>query len=299
MIPWNTSNLKSHPHPARSYGEAIHRIDSLTRREEAGLNPVCQLELMTHGTKTERAIILVHGYTKCPAQFSELGNRFYKLGYNVIIAPLPHHGLANRMTEDHAKLSAEEMAGYADETVDIARGLGNKVIMAGLSCGGVIAAWAAQERRDLYMAEVISPAFGFKIVPTPLTIFVMNLYSVLPNKFEWWDNNLKTNIKPDYCYPIYSKRALTQMMRLGVAVRKDSRHFAPNVNRLVVVTNSNDNKVNNELTMKFVNIWRSHKVNVITYTFDSKLGLDHDIIDHDEPHQNIELVYPKLIELLK
>src|SRR5208337_3108429 len=169
FIPWNTSNLKSHPHPAGSYEEAIQRIDAIKKQENSDLNQVCQFQLMSHGQKTERAIVLVHGYTSCPAQFYELGKRFFNLGYNVIIPPLPHHGFVNRMSEDHANFTAEEMVAYADENVDIARGLGNRVLMMGLSCGGVITAWAAQERPGLYEAEIIDPAFGFKIIPTSLT----------------------------------------------------------------------------------------------------------------------------------
>jgi carboxylesterase len=51
-------------------------------------------QLMTHAKKVDRAIILVHGYTNCPQEFHELGQRFYAVGYNVLIAPLPHHRLA-------------------------------------------------------------------------------------------------------------------------------------------------------------------------------------------------------------
>src|SRR6185503_9544167 len=120
----------------------------------------------THGQKVERAILLLHGYTNCPQQFLELGQRFYDLGYNVLIAPLPHHGLANRLTDEQSQLTAKELASYADEMVDIAHGLGNEVVMMGISGGGVATAWAAQNRSDLDLAVIISPAFGFKEIPT-------------------------------------------------------------------------------------------------------------------------------------
>ena len=129
------------------------------------MNPVCQLKLITHDRKVERAIILVHGYTNCPQQFNTLGQQFYDLGYNVLIAPLPHHGLADRMIEEHGLLTAEELAAYADETVDLAQGLGDQVVMMGISAGGVTTAWAAQHRSDIDLAVIISPAFGFKTDP--------------------------------------------------------------------------------------------------------------------------------------
>ena len=124
LTPWNISNLTSHPRPVQSYAEALQRVETLRAQEPPGMNPVCKLQLMTHDKKVDCAIILVHGYTNCPQQFNELGQRFYALGYNVLIAPLPHHGLADRMTETHAQLKAEELTVYADETVDIAKGLG-------------------------------------------------------------------------------------------------------------------------------------------------------------------------------
>jgi carboxylesterase len=100
FIPWNSSGMVSHSNPAKSYAEAVQRIQALQTTNAAKMNPECITEFMTHGQKTDKVIILAHGYTSCPAQFKELGQHFYDLGYNVLIAPLPHHGLADRMTDE-------------------------------------------------------------------------------------------------------------------------------------------------------------------------------------------------------
>ena len=50
--------------------------------------------------------------------------------------------------------------------VDIAAGLGDQVTIAGLSAGGVVAAWAAQHRRDVHRAVLIAPSLG---VRSPVT----------------------------------------------------------------------------------------------------------------------------------
>ena len=63
------------------------------------MNPVCETQFMTHHRKVDRAVVLVHGYTTCPEQFHALGQRFFDLGYNVLSAPLPQHGFADRMTD--------------------------------------------------------------------------------------------------------------------------------------------------------------------------------------------------------
>jgi len=298
LTPWNISNLSSHPRPAQSYAEAVQRAEILRAQEPPDMNPVCRLELMTHDNKVDRAIILVHGYTNCPQQFHELGQRFHDLGYNVLIAPLPHHGLADRMTEAHAQLKAEELAAYADETVNIAQGLGEQVIMMGISAGGATTAWAAQNRSDIDLAVIISPAFGFKQIPTPLTAAVMNIYTFLPDSFVWWDPALQAKAPPAHTYPRYSQHALVQTLRLGFAARADAQRRQPAAKKMAVVFNANDNSVNNALTMDVVKIWQAHGANLTTYEFEANLKLGHDLIDPTQPDQRIDIVYPRLIDLV-
>ncbi len=297
LKPWNISNLASRPHPVKSYAEAIQRIDILRAQEGKDMNPVCQLQLMTHDKKVDRAIILVHGYTNCPQQFKELGQRFYDLGYNVLIAPLPHHGLANRLTETQGQLKAEELAAYADETVDIAQGLGQQVIMMGISGGGVTTAWAAQNRSDLDLAIVISPALGFKQIPTPLTAAVMNVFTLLPDSFVWWDPVLQDQAPPAYTYPRYSRHALVQILRLGFATQQAARHTQPAAKRIVIVFNPTDDSINNQLVKDLVKNWQAHRADLSTYEFDATLNLHHDLIDAAQPYQQTDLVYPQLIDL--
>src|SRR5205823_7297027 len=134
--------------------------------------------------------------TNCPNQFLNLGRQFYELGYNVLLVPMPHQGLADHMTSELSKMTAEEMAAYADQVVDIARGLGDWVAVAGLSQGGVIAGWAAQTRADLDLAVLIAPGFGLKLVPVPVTVLVTNLALALPEVYLWWDSLVRFNATP-------------------------------------------------------------------------------------------------------
>jgi pimeloyl-ACP methyl ester carboxylesterase len=297
LTPWNISNLVSHPRPVQSYEEALQRVETLRGKELPDMNPVCKLQLMTHGKKVERAIILVHGYSNCPQQFRALGQRYYDLGYNVLLVPMPYHGLADQMTTAHAQLKAEDLAAYADETVDIAQGLGDQVIMMGISVGGVTTAWAAQNRSDLDLAVIISPLFGFKQVPTPLTAAVMNIYLFLPDSFVWWNPVLQADSPPAYAYPRYSKHALVQAVRLGFATQLEARNKPPAAKKVVVVFNANDNSVNNALTMDVVKIWQAHGANLTTSEFEASLKLGHDLIDPTQPDQKIDIVYPRLIDL--
>ena len=299
LLPIDIHKLAPHPRPASGYDQAIQRIEAFRASANAGLNPACFLKFMTHGLKVECAIVFAHGYTSCPKQFQALGEGFYALGYNVLIAPLPHHGLADRLTPEQSRLTASELARYADTVVDIAQGLGERVILVGISGGGIVTAWAAQHRSDLDLAVLIAPAFGFGSIPTPLTDPAMKLFRWLPNFYKWWDPKLKEAIGPAYAYPRIATRALVQILHLGYAVRVAARHDLPAARAILVVTNANDISVNNNLTSHVVDLWRGRGAkNLRTFEFDASLGLGHDLIDPSQPDQRTDIVYPKLIELV-
>ncbi len=298
FIPWNINVLSSHPHSVQSYDEAVQRIDTLDEGRASLMNPGCLTQFMTHGQKVQKVIVFVHGYTNCPIEFVGLGKEFYDLGYNVLIVPMPHHGLIDRTNTEQGQLSADELATYGDKIVDIAQGLGDQVTVMGISCGGVVTAWAAQNRKDVDTAVVISPAFGYMAIPTLLTAPVMNAVITLPDVFVWWDAEAKERDGNYYTYPKYSKHALAQIMRLGFSVQVDADQTPPSAGRIFVITNANDDSVNNELTAKVAESWRQQGAKLVTYEFPMDLALPHDLIDANKPHANTELVYQKLIDLV-
>ncbi len=298
VVPWPLEGYPSNPHPGFDYAQSLHLAQGLDAGDAATMNPLCRVQLMTHGSKAERAIVLVHGYTNCPEQFRLLGEQLYILGYNVLIAPLPYHGLSDRLTDEISQLTAADLTGYADRVIDIAHGLGDQVDMAGLSAGGVVTAWAAQNRSDLRLAVVISPAFGFKQVPTALTLPAMNLMSILPESYSWWDPSKQIQTEPSYAYPRYSLHGLMQIVRVGFAVQMSAARTRPAAGKIVVVTNGNEPSVNNELTGLVAANWQAHGADLVTYEFPASLGLPHDLIDPAQPDQQTGVVYPVLLRLI-
>src|SRR5262249_34407815 len=128
--------LVSQPHPAATYAEAAARFEALSAKDDEQVNVVCRSQLLSHGAKVERAIVLVHGIPNCPQQYARLGPLFFERGLNVLIPRMPHHGYADRATHDLRLLTTAELRDFADETSDIACGLGEQVIYLGLSAGG-------------------------------------------------------------------------------------------------------------------------------------------------------------------
>jgi len=297
FVPWPLGGYPSDPHPVGSYEEAVGRANAFDGEEAALMNPVCRTQLMTHGHKTDDVMVFVHGYENCPEQFRELGARYFDMGYNVLIANMPQHGMEDRFTTALSDITASQLVSYGDQVVDIARGLGDRVSMAGLSAGGIVTAWAAQSRDDLHLAVLLDPAFGVKTIPTAFTVPTMNGAAVLPESYIWIDPELEADFPPAWVYPRHSAHALAQLLRLGFAVQAAAGREGPGAAHILVITNANDTAVNNDLTAQVVAKWRAHSADVATYEFPASLGLDHDVIDPNRPEQQIELVYPVVIGL--
>ncbi len=289
-----TKSLQSKPRPAASYAEATDRIAALQARDTEAIDPVSRTAFLGHGQRVERAIVFFHGYTSSPAQFRSLGEAFFDLGCNVLIPRLPHHGMADRLTTDQTLLTAEELVAAADEALDIAQGLGEQATVAGLSMGGVMAGWAAQERADVARAILIAPCLGLHGVPAVLARPLTHVVLRMPN---FWVQRGATLKGPGHGYPRFASHAMGQILRLSAAVRARAKRAAPATRSIVAVSNANDLTVDNRTTARLVALWRDHGAAVATYEFPADLLLPHDLIDPAQPVQKIDLVYPVLIEL--
>jgi len=244
-------------------------------------------------------VVLLHGLTNCPEQFRVLGERLYQRGANVYIPRLPEHGLADRMTTALARLDARAMCRATDEAVDIGCGLGDSVIVVGLSIGGVMAAWAAQERADVTRAVPIAPLHGLARAPGALTGPAMNLLLLLPNQFVWWDEVAKAEVRgPKHVYPRFSTRATGETVLLGASLEAEARRAPPAAHSIVVITVGGDVAVDNPAVARLAQVWRSHGARVTTYEFPAALHLNHDIIDPEQVGGNPALVYPVLLDLI-
>ena len=135
--------------PAPTYDDAVARV---ARRQAADDSVVAQggrSILLTHGQRTPRAYVLLHGFTNSPSQFLDLGERLFATGDNVYIPRLPHHAERVAAVRQLSRVNADELTMFADSIVDVARGLGDSVVVAGMSAGGTITAWVAQWRADV------------------------------------------------------------------------------------------------------------------------------------------------------
>ncbi len=299
LPPPGASGIRSHPSPARDFPDAMRRAAVLEARDTPDVNPNCRTRLLTHGDRTPDALVLIHGLTNCPRQFELLATRFHARGWNVIVARIPHHGLADRMTEDLGQLDAAELARFTDELVDIGAGLGEHVTIAGLSLGGTAAAWAGQERRELHHAVAIAPMFGVSRVPRAFTGLLTRALLTFPDRFVWWDSKARERLAgPPQVYPRFSTRAIGEILRLGMAVRADAGRRAPAAGTLSMVSVGGDPAVDNASSAEIVSRWKRHGARVDTYEFPRALRLNHDLVDPEQFGARIDVVYPELERIL-
>jgi esterase/lipase len=287
--------------PAGSYEEAMARVQAIQAEETAGgtINPVCESTVMTHDAKTESAIILLHGFTSCPEQFRALGEQFFDLGYNVYIPRLPHHGNADRDGQALLKTTAEELAAFARESTDIAQGLGDRVVVSGLSGGGTLTTWIAQEHAEVDRAVAVAPFLGIGFIPRPLNRAVARIADDIPNIEMWWDPRSKAD-NPNtaaYAYPNYPLHGLAEYLRLGFAMQDNARREKPAVASIFVINNAHDDSVNNDVTARLTDAWRSHGATLLeTFEFEDALGLPHDLITPTRENGDPALVYPIILD---
>ena len=289
--------------PVTSYEEAITRIEAIQAGESAAeaLNPVCYTTLLTHGEKTEKAVVFFHGFTSCPAQYIPLAEEFFERGYNVYIPRQPYHGMSDNMTTALEALTAEDLANYGASAADIAQGLGDEVIISGLSGGGSVASYIAQERSDVELAAPTAPFLGVGFIPAFLTKPVTNLALMLPNFYLWWDPTTK-NDNPSsspWQYNRYPIHALMANLELGFVAARDAETAVPEALAITMISNDNDRSVNNQVTADLVKIWQEHDANKVdTYVFARELALPHDLISIDRAASQPDIVFPVMLELL-
>jgi esterase/lipase len=282
-----------------SYEHLVSSIHTETAAS-AGISRECHSILLEHGRRTGRVYLFFHGITNCPMQFAALGRRLYETGANVYIPRLPHHGLSDRMTTDLANLQAQELADFAQHECDLAVGLGDTVIVSGLSLGAVLASYLGQYREDVSLAVPIAPLLGPAMAPAwaarPLTRAAL----VVPNRFVWWNDKQRENLPgPKRVYPRFATRAMAETMRLGAIVEDLAAQRPPRAKRIVVVTVGGDPAVNNQANAALVRSWQARAPGRVTaYEFPESLHLGHNVIDPDQPYQRIGVVYPILEKIL-
>lgn len=247
--------------------------------ESAALDPRCETAVLDRGERTERAALLLHGYTNCPAQFRRLAQAYYGAGYNVVSLRLPAHGHADRLTKAMTDLTPADLADTTDAAMDITAGLGEQVTVVGLSAGGTLAAWLAAQRDDVDTAVLIAPLMVPKVLPNQTVAPLARAARYLPDYYVWWDGDLKGELaSPPYAYPRFSIRSMGAMLALGLRAQSAVTREEP-LDQLVLITTENDAAVSNAAVANMGRKLEPLARETITVNFGVESGYSHDLID--------------------
>ena len=277
------------------YDLALSRVHALQGKEGSAVNPLCRTLLLSGEGRAGRCFVLLHGFTNCPQQFLRLAEELHSGGDAVLVPRYPYHGLTDRLTKEPSRLTTEELIRFANDVTDMAQGLGRRVIVAGLSLGGLLAMWLAQHRADVGRAVAISPVFGLRRLPTGLVRWAAGS---LPDRYLWWDPRAKAELPPTYGYPRFSTRAYGALLGVSRLVEEAARTRRPKAGSIAVLVNANEPAVDNRPTLGVVEQWRARGATVDVRELPAELGLPHDLIDPGNPDGKIGLVYPIVLDLL-
>src|SRR5215208_1454802 len=129
-----------------SYESAVAMIACRQAADDSIAAPGARTILLTHGSPTARAIVLLHGLTDSPGQFEALARRLHDDGNNVFVPRFPQHGVRGGDVRTLSALTVAELRAFADSVTSASAGLGDSLVIVGLSMGATVAAWIAQRR---------------------------------------------------------------------------------------------------------------------------------------------------------
>ena len=289
-IPTRTGDLRAHPAPAPSYQAAVAFAQAQQAIDDSVAVPMGRSILLTHGHRTARAVVLLHGFTDSPRQFADLADSLYAEGDNVYVPRLPHHAERGGDVSRLAKITAEGLRDFADASTNIAAGLGDSVTVVGLSAGGTVAAWIGQNRREVQRVVLIAPAFQVTHVPSFFERALVNIGSRGPNVTH---RSTGEPEQPDLD-PGITTKGIAQVFRLGIAVRRSASDLPSATRELTILFNAHDGTVKSAPMIDLARDWAHNGGLVSVYEFPDSLHLPHNVMEAAHRGGNAFAVYPTL-----
>ena len=279
-----------------TYAAAQESLARFRDRDSAEIGELGRTLIFDHGRRTARAILLFHGLSASPAQFVAIAQSLHERGHNVFVPRLPQHGRENRMSEALAAMTADQLKACLRDSLQLTRGLGDDVSVAGFSLGGLLSAYAAQNEA-IHKAVAIVPFLGFIGMPTRLGARLSNWALRIPNRFFWWDPWLRERQLPAHGYPRYSTHALAQALQLANEVMASAGARPPLARHAIVAINTREPAVSNRAAVKLAKLWQAHGADARVERL-SDLPFAHDVIEPKRYPDIARRLMPRLVDLI-
>lgn len=285
--------------PAQNYEEAIRKAAKWMERDLVEpVVPETGSILLTHGHKTPTAYVFLHGLTSSPRQFRKLAEITHGRGANVFVPRMPFHGYRDPLNTQQRSFRIRDAMLTAWEAVDIAQGLGENVIVVGLSINGTVTAWLSAERDDIQTAAILSPLFAPHGMGRRTAFVLGNLFSLLPPMLMWWDDEQREKLyRPSWSYPRFPSRGISGAFQLSHELWNLAGRPPLQAKRTIIVLSDSDKAINPDVVRQFATRWNERSPGSVTvHTFPKEENVLHDFIDPQQPNEQTKTVYPRLLE---
>ncbi|MBE9050578.1 alpha/beta fold hydrolase [Nostocales cyanobacterium LEGE 11386] len=258
--------------------EEVHQSES-----KQGLkNEACRSKFLIHPYSTSKVCLFLHGFTAGPYQFEPLGKAFFNAGYNVLVPLQPGHGLVGNWNRKHPQPLPTNIQTYQEfvlKWLEIAKTLGEQVVVGGLSTGATLAAWLALNHpQQIDRALLFTPYLGSR------HLLFDWLIKNLPIYFEWFNKDAPGN----FGYKGFWLPALKIFLALGEQVLEQAQTSiaAPTL----IVCSEGDSVVNRSKQQNFFKMILKQQPKSWYYCFDDSLQIEHRMMTKMEDNNYEELV---------
>lgn len=273
--------------PASSRVEAIALIKELQKLDGGDVAGACGTRMVEPDGVAVATLVLWHGFTNCPAQFTEVAEVLRRRGLRVLLARMPRHGLSDVLNHELKDLTDTELTEHTARAIDAAVGFGDPVWTMGLSAGGVLAGWAAATRPEVERVVLVAPFVAPKAIPLPVVRLLIRFRTVIPGMYFWWDPRKKENLgESPYVYPGFPLPGMVPFLHLGQALLDGRVAPATPLERAALVSNPGDFAIRRDVAKRYAErAFGTSRGGLIEVTLDSELGWWHDFVDVHGPHR--------------
>jgi carboxylesterase len=267
--------------PEERFEHALEAFEAMVSREADDVAEQWGSRLHHHDRPTSHAFLLLHGFTNCPAQYARIAESLHTAGANVLSPLAEGHGRADGSPHSLSSLTADGLARWTAEMVELAGALGDRLTIVGFSFGGVCAAWAARHCDEVAEVILLSPAYLPWGYPLRAARLLPHLSRVLPERYLWWDPVRRERmITAPYVYRQLSSRGIGSVFELGQIAWRSPATRETDLERVVLVINEGDIAISQPAA------WQSFEDTLVplaahteVYRLASKLHYPHDYID--------------------
>lgn len=190
------------------FNKSVSKIEQLQQTEEKTIaDTKHESQILSHGKKTKYVVLSLPGLHESPFHLKSLNEFFFNEGANVLSLHLPGHQQKNESALN--KVKAKEWEKAVADTIVMAHGLGEKLIILGYSTGGGLAVQAAlQHPEEINQLFLFAPALALSNAT-----FISTFLGQTASGVKLCDMN-----KPGLLCAIFNKLdpQTTQLMKEGV-----------------------------------------------------------------------------------